>query len=211
MNEQAEKYLKLARSAREGNDTEDAKKYYDLVRTEDPDNAEASFYYLYYRLWDGMKKDWKNNYFTLADRVPSVIKMVANSDQTDGEKLNLLQDMFRDSHGLWKTCRSVMMQIRDNYGGGDEVVSGFVYNLNFGDTIEECFAGKKEFLDLAVEAWKSGLQVYADHKNVVFPTEWKKLGVDTLLPKYTEKIKQSDPSYETPKGSGFKGCVTIKK
>ncbi len=41
MNEQAEKYLKLARIAREGNETEDAKKYYEVVRTEDSDNAET--------------------------------------------------------------------------------------------------------------------------------------------------------------------------
>ena len=42
------KYLKLARTAREEDNSEDAKRYYDMVRTEDPENGEAKFFYAYY-------------------------------------------------------------------------------------------------------------------------------------------------------------------
>ena len=43
------KYLVLARRAREEGNAEDARRYYDILRTEDPDNAEAKFFYSYYR------------------------------------------------------------------------------------------------------------------------------------------------------------------
>ena len=35
----------------DGVDWEEYKKYYDMVRTEDPDNVEAKFFYSYYRMF----------------------------------------------------------------------------------------------------------------------------------------------------------------
>ncbi len=47
------KNLTLARQAKQTKDTESAKKYYELVREEDPSNGEANFFYLYYAIYEG--------------------------------------------------------------------------------------------------------------------------------------------------------------
>ncbi len=53
MTEQTIKNLKLARTARAENNSDDAKRFYDLVRIEEPDNCEAKFFYAYYNLMSG--------------------------------------------------------------------------------------------------------------------------------------------------------------
>lgn len=205
MNEQAEKYLKLARNAREGNDAEDAKKYYDMVRTEDPDNPEAAFYYLYYRLWDSVKGEWKTNFINLCERTPSAIKKVPQSDMTDGEKLNLLRDMFRDSKDLWQNCRKVLMDINVNSNG--IVRAGFTYDIQFGDAVEQSFGGKADFMALAAEAWKAALDVYSNHRNIESPGTFKEETINA----YIAKVQKVEPTYVFKKAAGAKGCITVQK
>lgn len=65
MNER-NKYLKPARTAREEDNTEDAKKYYDMVRTDDPENGEAKFFYAYYSLYEGKNGEIPQNFLISA-------------------------------------------------------------------------------------------------------------------------------------------------
>ncbi len=41
------KYLKLARQARRENNAEDAKRFYDIIRVENPDDGEAKYFYTF--------------------------------------------------------------------------------------------------------------------------------------------------------------------
>lgn len=88
-----EKYLKLARLAREEENAEDARKYYDMVRTEDPENAEAKFFYSYYRIMDGTKGEAYNNFVSLCNSISSTLSLLSVSNESDAEKKALLRAM----------------------------------------------------------------------------------------------------------------------
>ena len=66
------KYLKLARTARDENNGEDAKKFYDMVRVEDPENGEAKFFYQYYSLYEGKNIEIANRFIKLVKAGSSV-------------------------------------------------------------------------------------------------------------------------------------------
>ena len=74
-----EKYLRLAREARAENNSEDAKRYYDMVRTENPDNGEAKFFYGLYSLYEGKNIEIAKRFANLCNIViPSVNKVVSS-------------------------------------------------------------------------------------------------------------------------------------
>lgn len=198
MSETEMKYLKLARRAREENNAEDAKKYSDLVRNENPDNVEARFFFPLYRIWDSQKKDWGNCFIDFCNVVNPCIKAVCESDMSDDEKKKLLEDMFNESKDLPYQCNRVLNEINANNSRTSEIRTcgrtGMKMLYGFGDTIEKYCANKPEIMSIAVEAWKAG--VYRQQ-------QWYGMGMDKTLPeKYTAKIQKIDPSYVLPKKGG---------
>lgn len=203
-NEQTEKYLKLARRAREENNTEDAKKYYDLLRDEDPDNAEARCFYPVYRLWDGKKGEWYNNFMDLCSAVPSAIRAVAESELSSEEKVTLLADYFAEVENLPFKCNRILNEINHEGSHTSQIRSsgqaGMQMLYNFGDNVEKYFASDAEAMKTAVKAWKAG--VYRQQ-------QWYGMGLDKSLPEtYCAKIQKLDPSYEMPKKAG---CISFAK
>ena len=71
-----EKYLKLARQAKNEKNTEDAKNYYNKVREEDPENGEAKFFYAYFAIYEGTNKELYSRFTNFCKVMPSSITMV---------------------------------------------------------------------------------------------------------------------------------------
>lgn len=71
------KYLKLAREARSEGNSEDAKKFYDLVRTEDPENGEAKFFYAYYALYEVTNGEIAKRFTNLCNALKTSVKSFA--------------------------------------------------------------------------------------------------------------------------------------
>ena len=92
--ENQNKYLLLARRARAEDNAEDAAKYYDMVRTEDPDNAEAKFFYSYYRMFSDTKGHAYGNFVSLCNGVAHTIEMVMASDDSDEDKKSFIEIVF---------------------------------------------------------------------------------------------------------------------
>ena len=84
------KYLLLARRAREEDNAEDARKYYDMVRTEDPENAEAKFFYSYYRMFSDTKGHAYSNYVNFCKGIKPTTSMILGSEDTADEKKKFL-------------------------------------------------------------------------------------------------------------------------
>ena len=59
--DEVQKYLMIARRAKEKEDWEDAEKYYTLVEQNDPDNIEAIFYSSYSKARASQKSDYNSN------------------------------------------------------------------------------------------------------------------------------------------------------
>ena len=90
------KYLKLARMARADRNSEDAKKYYDMVRTEDPENVEAKFFYSFYRLMEGTKGEAYGVFIDLCNSTKSTMSLLSVSEMSDDEKKAFVKDVFEN-------------------------------------------------------------------------------------------------------------------
>ena len=206
MTETEGKYLKLARRAREEDNTEDAKRYYDLVRTENPDNNEGRFFFAYYKVWDGMKKDWPSNCMDVYRLIPPIIRDISQSDSTEEEKEELLLDIYKSVRILPTECNSVIKDLSSQdfsrittYGK-----AGILMFYEFGDSLESyCFnlSNSEAFMKLAVQAWKDGIELQRT---------WTFYMVDKTFPeKYAAKIQQFEPSYVLPAKNTATGCMSM--
>ena len=142
------KYLLLARRAREEDNAEDAKKYYDMVRTEDPDNAEAKFFYSYYHMYSGKVGEAVHNYLTLCKGIDSTLKMIIASECADEEKKALIKSMLNciiTAYGsaksayykvntgsiveikeaYYKSMENIAKMYIDNFGADDGVIETY--------------------------------------------------------------------------------------
>ena len=145
--ENQNKYLLLARRAREEDNAEDAKKYYDMVRTEDPDNAEAKFYYSYYRMFSDTQGHAYSNYVDFCKGVKPTISMVIASDDTDSEKKAFLKTMLNCLEDTYSAASSA----NRNIGGSHSIDIRMLYN-DTKETIVSKFLSKygEDDVDLLV-------------------------------------------------------------
>ena len=206
--ENTNKYLTLARRAREEDNAEDARKYYDMVRTEDPDNVEARFFYAYYRLWDGTKGSSYTDFITFCKSTRSIVEAIANSDYSESDKERMLADMCASIKGLPAAMSGIQIDLwkvapdseKQKYNAQKKNCEKMGCELlyNFGDAIEVCFADKSNAYPIAVDAWKMAVAVQQ---------QYPYCGIDKSLPeKYLPKIKKIDPDYTLPKKAG---CISF--
>lgn len=204
----ASKYLINARNAREEKNSEDAKRFYDMVRTEDPDNAEAKFFYSYYSLREGTNGEIALRFGRLCNVVIPTIKALAKSEDSKEEKMSVLKavgDAFIPE--TWSLNR-YMNHLTVGTGSNQERVlsdsditsvckNGVNTLYAMGDEIESTFAGDSTAMQVAVAAWKEA---------ITLTQKWYSYFDESLPAKYAEKIKRIDPSYEMPKKGG---CIQL--
>ena len=87
------KYLRLARQARQENNSEDAKNFYNKVREEDPENGEAKFFYAYYSLYEGTNGELPTRFVNLFKVVNGSVRMIKESEEEEAEKMKLLEEI----------------------------------------------------------------------------------------------------------------------
>ncbi len=198
-NEQIEKYLTLARRAKSENNSEDAKKYYDMVRTEDPENKEARFFYPYYRLWEATKGEWYRAYIDFCNAGINLIKSLRNEDAA------LVPELFDAVKTLPASASKVQMDLfktganQTQYNTQNKHCQkvGIEFMYRFGDEIEKNFKGT-DTVEIAVDAWKQG---------VTYQQQWPYCGADKAsVEAYTEKIKKYDPNFVPAKKAG---CISF--
>ena len=85
------KYLTLARRAREEENKEDAKNYYQMAKTEDPDNAEARFFAPFYDLLTSKNGEVYSKFTNFCKVLTPVAKAVISSADSEEEKTELLK------------------------------------------------------------------------------------------------------------------------
>lgn len=73
--------LVLAKRAKKEGNTEEAKKYYNMVLMEDPDNWEASFYSSYYNLLESSVANLTNNLLSFGKRTKTSLELIINDSE----------------------------------------------------------------------------------------------------------------------------------
>lgn len=209
MSEQTSKYLKNARAAREENNAEDAKKFYDMVRIDDPENGEAKFFYQYYSLYEGKNGEIPTRFKNLIVNLKTALRCVAESTDSDAEKLSVISAIATAFIPMTWSLNRYMNTLFVGSGQNRQLVipakeiakaceDGVVALYELGDNIVKYFGGNKEMTDIAVAAWKEGVTL--QQKWYAYKYEGK------TAEEYAEKIRKIEPEYEMPKKAG---CISF--
>ncbi len=86
ISEKLDNYYILARCARETDNIPDAKKYYDLIRQEAPNDWEAYFFSSYYSVYDSMITELASATLPLKNCIPSVFQLIKDTITDDDER-----------------------------------------------------------------------------------------------------------------------------
>lgn len=204
------KYLKLARTAREEGNTEDAKKYYDMVRTDDPENGEAKFFYAFYALYEGKNGEIPKRFSNLCGALKSSIKMVKESNGSDAEKINdcnAIIDAFIPvswSLNRYMNNKNHEKKVGDSYIKVFEMSQissvckeGMATLKDVGDLVATLFGPSPEGMNMAVKLWK---------EYVTLAQKWYSYAPKGDAEAYAAKIQKVEPSYELPKKAG---CISF--
>ena len=210
MTESGIKYLKLARTARAENNTEDAKRYYDMVRVDDPENGEAKFFFAFYALYEGKNGEIPKRFSNLCAGLKSSIKLVKASNANESEKINTIGEIL-DAFvpEAWSLNRYMNNKNRETKVGNSYVKvfdasqissvrkEGLATLKDIGDFIASIYSTSPEGMNLAVKAWK---------EYVSLAQKWYAYAPKGDAEIYAAKIQKVEPSYEMPKKAG---CVSF--
>lgn len=202
------KYLISARNARNEGNAEDAKKFYDMVRTEDPNNAEAKFFYLYYSVQDGKNIEIKTRFVNLCNALESTLKLIAKSDVSEAEKMETLNDIVntfipetwnlnRYMNHLTVGSGSNTSRVLPNDHIKTVSITGMQHLYLLGDYILELFGVNDITNNLAIRCWKEA---------IILNRKWYAWKIAQTPEDYAEKIKKVEPTYEMPKKAG---CISF--
>lgn len=210
MTESGLKYLKLARTAREEDNTEDAKRYYDMVRTDDPENGEAKFFFAFYSLYEGKNGEIPKRFSNLCGGLKSSIKLVKESDSDEAEKLSIISAILGAFvPETWANNRYMNNKNRETKVGDSYVAvfsnsqitsvskEGMATLKDIGDYVASIYSSSPEGMKLAVSAWK---------EYVSLAQKWYAYAPKGDAETYAAKIQAVDPSYELPKKAG---CISF--
>ena len=193
------KYLLLARQAKEENNAEDAIKYYDMVRADDPGNPEAKFYYTYYRLLGGKKGEALNQFINLGNSLAPTVKLINQYDYSKEDKELMLKDIVacvKSANGITK---GALRDIGKQGADADLVLAKSLYS--YGCAIEEVFGDDPTMIDIAVLAWdtaRTGIKYYSTGMGTI--SEYKavydscKDKISSISPELAQKMIDSEKS-----------------
>ncbi len=197
MTEQTIKNLKLARTARTENNSNDAKRFYDLVRIEEPDNCEAKFFYAYYNLMSGKVIEISSNLDVLINVTSAIPKVLSSSSEENKE--TLLREIYLTLCPLPQFVVNALSGIPNSHAG---IVSFNAAKciVTYADAVAIYFPELEQTLSL--EAWKFAVSRC-----------YNRYGKEEIVPYCLQKIKKHEPDYEAPKDETPQGvgCIPRKK
>lgn len=184
------KYLNAARVAKEENNYTDAKRFYEMVKMDDPENGEAKYFYAYYTILEGTKGEVKRNYGDFVNVVGTSIKAIGNSDMLDNEKAIILQEMASVAKQLPVFVLNVLNSIKEPVQLSNQKSLSMLYS--FGDSIETAFSNNVSIIEnIAVDMWKAAVELQCKWTAVKFDEKY--------IDKYSAKIQKYEPTYTPPK------------
>lgn len=204
------KFLTLARTAREEGNSEDAKIYYNKVREENPESGEAKYFYAFYALHEGTNGELGRRFSNLCVVVNSAIKLVKDSSDSIEDQLAAVKEIVESFvPETWSENR-YMNHKNHETKVGDKYVTVFEYNVitgcgkegmktlkALGDLVDSLYGEYEEGKKIAAIAWQ---------EYVLLSQKWYAWAVKGDAELYAEKIKKVIPSYEMPKKAG---CISL--
>lgn len=206
--EETQKYLLLARRAREERNNENTEKYYNLVLQEEPNNWEAAYYSVHAKVSQCVIRDINSAAIQLFSCVKSTYALIKETIQEADSCAQAYSQITDDATGLFV---SLYIGAENHYLGIDdgiranyrqefleraELLAGLLKKL--ADELDNCFNGEEAVAKNKVMAWKCAINVYYRCDNAVYSSDIEQL---------TEKIKFYEPDYERPNYLSGRGAA----
>lgn len=171
-------FFELARRAKDADNWETAKKYYEKILEKVPSNWEANFYLVYYRAWSCKYSEVWSAANSVSNSLKTVLELVKNNVIEEEEQLNVISEIY-------SRCSRIAKMLSSNAKSAD-----IMYQL--GDVLEELFLDK--YGTIAANAWEDAIKIH-----IRFFDKISTLGSNKKkMISYSEKIKKYNLSYNLP-------------
>ena len=200
-----EKYLQLARRAREAENSENAEKYYALVLQEDPNNWEAAFFQVYYRAMQCKIGEIEKAAYSVANNLDGTLILIKKYVTNEAERNEALETVINRASNI---SSSLSIAAMDHYRefssvkGADEecnrrklAADSIIFALE--NSFRKHFSGDSAHL---VEILKQENYNYSCgiHYNKAYRTE--------QIKRLTGEIQAIEPTYTPPQMISSSGC-----
>jgi len=202
----------IARRAKNDNNAESAAKYYDMILIEDPTSWEATFYVVYFKALECKIAYIQSAAISVNNCVDTVLELIKDNVNGEAEQEDAITEVsirvIDISNMLYNGAsnhyNNIDIQIRLNYSQDyiDNAFATFNTLYYLGTLLEIHFGDKKFACDLAVTAWKTGVQMHNKIINLLSDIESNRNSIKN----YEDKIRKYDNSYVAPELPGKSGC-----
>lgn len=210
--EKLDNLYKIARRARDENNTAQASKYYDLILQEEPNSWEAIFYSTYYSAAQSNLINLENSATMVINCSQSTLSVIKDSGLDDDEAINNITEIVSRVTLLSIAFLKTSIQHYNSYSTATSAYddarrrckssTDMIYST--GNTIEVLFKDNQQIEKIAVIAWKKGIECDAFiTKNISGTTQ---SDANERIAKYLSKIKKYDGSYIPPEHKEKSGC-----
>lgn len=191
----------IARRAKNDNNRENAAKYYDMIAMKDPTSWEAAFFSVYFRSKSTNLANSQSASISVSNMQQSVMTLIRDY-VPDDEQLSAVAEVltrsieFSNRFVDWakEQYDDISPNIKDNHT--QEFIDRFCaardISYECGDQIENVFGSKRMIAKMAIEAWKSGIEL---HKRIM-PYLANKDRNEQVIASYTSKIAKYDDEYD---------------
>lgn len=215
----------LARQAKESNDAENAAKYYDLIKQEDPNSWEAYFYNVYFRAAQTRIMFIQSAADSINNSLGIVFDLIKNSPDNDEDKkahalevslrveliCTLLEasskSTFVDSYNraLSVYDSKSMMEYASEYANRALTIVDTMFTC--GNLIEQRYNADSSMMERACSLWKSGIDIW---KNIYALYDNHTLRYSDMKRTYVAKLQKYENNYvfTAPQYTGFPAVIT---
>ena len=202
----------IAKRAKNDNNAESAAKYYDMILIEDPTSWEATFYVVYFKAWMCKIAEIQSAAISVNNCLETVFKLIKYNVSGESQKKEVVNEISNRvidiSDMLYNAAKKHYdgINIKIKHDFVQEYMNNAFASFNavyyLGDLLEIYFGDKKNACELAVIAWKSGIQW---HNGIINLLSNKETNTNTIT-QYENKIKKYDTLYKAPIVPTNSGC-----
>lgn len=183
----------IARRARDDNNTQNAAKYYDMIKIKDPTSWEASFYQVYFTAMSCKVAEIGASAIAMANCQSGVFSLIKDHVQDANDKEAAIREVVQRSeyiaNALYNGSKNWLdgLSVKADYF--QEHISNALAACNIlyicGDRIETIFAEEPTLAAMAEDVWKAALLLRKEASD----------SYDTTMDKYAKKIEKYDAVY----------------
>lgn len=200
--DEVQRLYEVARRARDNNNAENARKYYDMILVKDPSSWEANFYTVYYQSMCCKIAEIQGAAIRLSNCEDTVLNLIEDNIEDSDKKREALEEVG----GKLMTISALLFKAAKNHYDGIDAQIRFNYTqeyvnnccaardilYHFGDYLIEFFGDT--YGDIAASCWEIGIQQH----NILMPKFSNEEINEETIRRYVNKIKRFNPSYEEP-------------